>query len=47
VVVCDVYGGRRVLQWLSVSMAGCIVIEKNALSSSVSFVAIVVVVDKV
>jgi len=31
VVVGDVYDGRRVLQWLSTSGAGWVVIEKFAL----------------
>lgn len=47
-VVGDVYSARRVLQWLNVSVAGCIVIEKIALSLSVGSVAIFfVVADKV
>jgi hypothetical protein len=43
-VFSDVYGGWRVLQWSSVLVAGCVVVEKIALWLSIYFVAIVVVV---
>jgi hypothetical protein len=41
VAVGDVYGGWRVVQWLSTSVAGWVVNEKFALWLSVGYVAIV------
>lgn len=40
-VVGDVYGCCRVVQWLSTLVAGCVVVEKFALWSSVGFVVVV------
>jgi hypothetical protein len=47
VVVGDVYDGRRVLQWLSTSGPGWVVIEKFALWLLVPVAIMVVVASKV